>query len=458
VKKGCLIVALVLVVLVLAGLGGGAWYGSRLIGLGEAPEVTHEKLVAKDTRLIAVVRPRELLPLIEKHVLPLLDSVPAPNFVKSLMRSYAAQSLPNEIALLGNLDAAKGAYRARLFINERYFGPAVAQFTANPAKFADVIQVNYELPVFTLPERGVLTTERSFQLLRGLDDVVARYWPEDGGEPLRAEDKHLFEVVFDNRTGDLLHVLGARACAQGLTLPEVIKDSAQENTVGLLLALLADIRVIADLTPKHAVEANAQVNAPGLSTSPFHANAALRIGPGLLDALGKEFDTRHTFDVQRLPDLLMNSAEAFTFEVTFDNRSNEFVTLLDNLGLFDTPEMQAANVRQQLEIFKLMTEGRVSGRMQNNGDLDIIWRVDSAPENEGAVYIALGFLPFDAEVLPLLDEFVRGYGMTLQAEPPTMEDGAAFLRRFKVRGFRQNVLNFLRRSPSGARGALARAF
>lgn len=446
-KKGCLIVALVLLVLIIAGLGGGAWYGSRLIGLSEAPEVTHAKLVEPDTRLIAVFRPRELLPLVEKHLLPLLDTVEAPGFLKSLIRSYAAKSLPNEIALLGNLDAEKGAYRARLFINERHFGPVVAQFTADPARFANVIQVRYDLPVFTLPERGVLTTERSFQLLRGLDGVVARYWPENGGEPLRAEDGHLFEAVFDNRTGDLLHLFGARACARGLTLPELFKEPAQENAVSRLLALLADGRATVDLTPKQAIEAQVRINAPDAGASPLHASAALRIGADLLETLGKEFDTRRTIDVQRLPELLVNNAQSFTFEVTFDNRSNEFVTLLDDLGLFDTPEMQAANVRQQLEIFRLMTEGRVAGQMQGNGDLDVIWRVDSGPGNEGAVFIALGFLPFDAEVLPLIDEFVRYYGMTLQSEQPTMEEGAAYLRRFKLRGFRQNVLNFLRKSP-----------
>jgi len=444
VKKGCFIVAIVLLALALAGLGGGAWYASRLVGLREAPAVSHAHLVDADTRLIAVARPRQLLPFIEQHVLPLLDNVQAPAFLVSLIRKYATEALPNEIAVLGSLAHDEGAYRTRLFINERRFGPLVAQFTAEPARFANVIEVDYDLPVFAAPKRGVLTTERSFPLLRGLDNVVDQFWPPTAGDPFRVEDGRLFEAVFDNRTGDLLHLIGARARARGLTLPEFFNEPTVENVIPRLLILLTEGRAALDLTPDQALEARVQVNGEE-SDSPLDANAAVRIGPAVLGQLGADIEARRVIDAQRLPDLVVAGAESFTFDMRFDNRANEFMTLLEDLGLFDSPEMQAANIKQQLEIFRLMTQASLSGKMTANGDLVVTWRVDSAPGNEGAVYIALGFLPFDSEVMPLIEEYLRYYGMTLRADPPTMEDGAAYLRKFTIGGFKQNVLNFLRK-------------
>ena len=447
-KKGCLIASLLLLALIIAGLGGGAWFVIQKVGLTQAPAVSYERLLEPDTRIVAVLDTKPLASLYTRYGLPMLDKVEAPALLKNRIRSFAENLLPGQVALFGKTDPQGGAYAFRLFINERYLGPLIAAATSNPQSMPAQAQFKYNGPPFALPERGVLTTEKSWPLLDGLASVINKQWPEAPVSPVRPEGGHLLEAVLDNRTGDVLQLLGARAVARGLTAADFFRTPEQESAIPTLLALASEGRLTVDLSPDDAIEAKVFLNHTDPAGAPLRVTAAARLAGTFLDTVLEQVTTTRSVDGNAVLEQALSAFDQFTCDAMFDNGSGQFLQIMDRLGVIAMLEQQGTNVRQQLEIFNKMTQSRLTGVMMDNGDLVIEWRVDSAPGYEGSVYIALGFMPIDQTVLPVLTDQLRQRGMKFTATPASMEQGAAYFRRFTISGFRQNLPALFQPIPS----------
>lgn len=444
-KKGCLIFVLVVLLLIAGGIAGGVWYLRQAVGLSQAPVVTYDRLVDADTRLIAVLETKQLGNLYTRHIVPIIDRLQLPGFLKNRIRGVVEGALPSQIALLGKTDPTSSEYKLQLFINERYLGPLVAAVTTDPKSLPAEANFHYTGPPFSLPERGVLTAQKPFPLLPGLDRFIEQQW-QSGADvsPIRPAGGHLLEVVFDNRTGDALQLLGAHTALQGKTISEFFKNPEQEMGVPKLLALASDGRLTVDLSETNAIDAHLLISQSDPAASPLEVTASASVHGAFLDGLIEQFDARQTVDGNLLPQALVSNLGKFNFDITFDNGSGDFLKLIEGLGVIRLLEEQGTKVRQHLEAFNDMTvNSRLTGAMLDNGDLALEWRVDSKPGLEGAVYIALGFMPIDQTLIPMIEDKLSLCGMRYVGGPPTTKEGVAYLRQATVVGFRSNLLNFL---------------
>lgn len=445
-KKGCLIFFCVVLLLVAGGIIGGIWYLRQALGLSQAPVVTYDRLVEPDTRLIAVIETKQLSNLYTRHIVPLIDRVQVPGFLKNRIRSVVEGALPSQIAVLGKADPASSEYKLQFFINERYLGPLVAAVTSSPDALPAEANFKYTGPPFSLPERGVLTTQKPFRLLAGMQRFVEQQWKAvEGATPIRPAGGHLIEVVFDNRTGDALHALGAYAAAQGKAIGDFFRSPEQEVAIPILLGLASDGRLTVDLSEKNDIEAQVLISQSEPAASPLRISAGALVNGAFLDGLIEQFDAQQSIDGNTVPQAALANLEKFNFDVSFDNGSGDFLQILDRLGVIDLIEAQGTKVRQHFEAFNAMTaSSRLTGAMLDNGDLALEWRVDSKPGLEGAVYIALGFLPIDQTLIPMIEDELRLRGMRFAVSPPTTEEGEAYLRKATIVGFRQNLLNLIK--------------
>lgn len=439
-KKGCLIFLIVVLALLIGGLAAGYWFVSQAIGLREAPVVSHTELVQPNTRLIAVAKPTKLIPLIERNMDKALSEMQGPEFVKNWIRSHVAAAVPNEVALLGGAEPANGTYGFTTFINERLFGPLFAMMTSGDTTFSGQAEFKYEGPVFELPKRGLLKASQAYPIAEGIEPMIAQKWQETSAPPIEVTGDHLIEVAVDNRGGDLLRLLGAYLQHEGRTISDVIKDEKQKKLAPIFLALVTDLRFMLDLAAEEAVVAALDVSKIADAGSPFHLHADAALSPDFMKTLETGI-AAGKLDGAQVSELVFQTLSGFSFNIVFENQSQQFLNLLEELGVFDNPDMTEAGKRQFVEMFTMLTEGELGGAMTPGGDLEITWSLKSKPENTGAVFITLGFLPIDQDYIPVIEDFWKERGMGMTVGQPTLDEktGVAYQRTFMIRGFRDHL-------------------
>ncbi|MFP4499470.1 MAG: hypothetical protein ACLFTT_00590 [Candidatus Hydrogenedentota bacterium] len=438
-KRGCIIVVLLLLAVLVVGGVGGYWYLRAKLGLDEAAVRSYDEVLTDDTRVVAAVEPRQLSHLIEQTVLPEIEAMEGPEYLKTQLKRYAVDAIPNQIALLIGLALERQAMDATLFVNERYFGPAIAAFTQRPEEFRQHLDTTYTGPPFMLPERGILVAETGFPLLTGVQPILQEYWPENvPPAPMAIEGGHLLEVLLDNRQGELLHFAGALARQDNPDITELFRNTQQERAIAHLLRLVSDCRLVLDLEDDYSLSAQLTASRMEESPSPLQMTFTGHTGPALMEALEKQLNAGQ-LDAAPLVALALQHLDQFSYNLYFDNQREAFMTLMANLGMFETPEM-AAQEQQLKTVIRLMTESSIEGFLMDNGDLTGEWQVHSAPEDQSAVFVALGFLPIDPVLIPALEDLFARLQMTFDAESARMEDDVAYARNFTIKGFKQGIL------------------
>ncbi len=244
-KKGCLIAGVVIVLLLFA---VGAFWLIRLdreLGLREAGAISHEQFATPRTKFRAVIDGPKIEELIIRH---LPKNIPLPAWVPVSIPTLVKKGLPHEVAILEESDYATSEVTFTLFLNERRFGP----FLADKVRMDDVSPemniLRWDTPLFKMPERGALQATAHLPIPDGLESRLLEDWTHDiAGEPLKVEGGHLAEVVLDNRNGEIFTLLGAMIKANGGDWRAQLLEQGAVLVMSIL-PMIHDVRLNADLT------------------------------------------------------------------------------------------------------------------------------------------------------------------------------------------------------------------
>ena len=254
-KKGCIGVILVLVVLAAGALVFIGLRANQELRLLESDPISHETLANDSVRLRIVLKPEKLmgllLPLLpQKEDLPVLVQK-IPMEIEQLLPAF----MPHEMAILAEADFRAEALRLNFFINERRGGPLIAQGVNESDLFEQLTLLQWDTPELTYERPGVLRTSATLPIPEGLEVVLLDYWTHDASAaPLTiTAEEHLLEAVLDNRNGDLLTLIGVVDLALGIPWENVQKMLERQNIIEYL-AHIEHIRVFMDMTDSETLD------------------------------------------------------------------------------------------------------------------------------------------------------------------------------------------------------------
>lgn len=264
-KKGCLIVGVATLLLV---IGVGTIWALRMnrqFGLFEAGAISHDKYADARTRLRAVIDGSQVEDLIVRH---LPKGIPLPAWLPVRLETLVKKSLPREVALLEQSDYAKGEVTLTLFINERRGGPFLAEAASALEPPPELNQLEWERPVLKMPERGVLEAVARLPIPDGLESRLLEDWTHDSeGESLKVEGGHLAELVLDNRNGEAFTLAGALMQASGEDWRARFDEQGAVLAMSVL-PMIHDVRLYADLTAQDTLRIHVRANAdPNAATA-----------------------------------------------------------------------------------------------------------------------------------------------------------------------------------------------
>lgn len=249
--KGCLYAfaaVAAIVALAAAGLAYMALSTNRQYGWMEAPAVVHEDYAGPETRVRAVMRPHKIADLITQNIpQEYIDDSPLPAMFKERVRWVVDSVLPNELALFSYSDYLDNRIRFRLFMNERRFGPLLAERLNESLAAAEPGVLEWDPALWSLPSRGVLYADGSLPLPAGVASAASDHWrPRPATPPILVTGDHLVEAVVDNRTGEGLTLIAMAAEALGFEFSEMIA-SQQGKQLPMILTQLTDGRLTGNM-------------------------------------------------------------------------------------------------------------------------------------------------------------------------------------------------------------------
>ncbi|MBW7865930.1 MAG: hypothetical protein GX580_09795 [Candidatus Hydrogenedens sp.] len=255
-KKGCLIVLIVLAVLVL-GAVVAATMAARSAGAFASPVVSHDTVATPKTRLWLVVNPAPVLPIL----MPLIPTEIPDNQLPVAVnpQKWIEPFLPREVALMAAPNFATGKADLTLFVNEQRGGPTILKLALQQGLPA-VPQIQWTGQGIELPERGNLQLRASMPIPDGVEEVLAENWKQTPpSEPLRITGGHQVEAMLDNRNGDLLTLAAAVVQATGNSWAEIFEQ--QKERIMPILPGIHDIRLVADLVDLNRATAVLRIDA-----------------------------------------------------------------------------------------------------------------------------------------------------------------------------------------------------
>lgn len=256
-KKGCLIVLILLAVLVF-GLGVAAVVGARSAGLFAGPAISHDTLATAKTRFWVVVNPEPMLPVLMPLVPAEIPDNPLP--VAFNPQKWIGSFLPRELALLAAPNFATGKTELTLFVNERRGGPAIVEMVRQQGALPNIPQVQWAEQGIELPERGNLQMRAFMPIPDGVEEVILENWKQRQTiEPLRVSGNHQIEALLDNRNGDLLGLAAAVVQATGGNWAELFEQ--QKDRIMPILPGIHDIRLAVDLVDLNRATAVLRIDA-----------------------------------------------------------------------------------------------------------------------------------------------------------------------------------------------------
>lgn len=227
-KKGCVIVLIVLAVLLVL-LAVGVFVAYRVaderLGLSPAPPISHEQAVKGDARIRLVISPEKLAPFIPAYL-------PSEMQVQGLnLNTILDAVLPREVAVLAHSDVIGKKLALTFFANEKRLGLYIQNVVNASDFFSSLSQVTWVTDGFELPERGFLVAEGNLAIPDTVQETLFELWPTATTEPAATiKGMNQAELIIDNRNGDILAVAAAIAQANGQDW-ETLKDSQYGETV-----------------------------------------------------------------------------------------------------------------------------------------------------------------------------------------------------------------------------------
>lgn len=288
-KKGCLIVVLICVLLALAA-GGAAALAAKRAGLFAAPVVSHATLVTPKNRLSLIVNPESavtaLLPMFPPSI-PLGPLAVDP-------KKWVARVLPYEVALLATPNLATGKIEATVFINERRGGPALVEM-AKQQPLPEIPGVTFAPEGLQLPARGNLQLRATMPIPESVEAVIAENWKQTPpSEQLLPEGTHHLELILDNRNGDLLTFASALVNANGGDWDALFAEKG-----GQIMPFLPgthDVRIGLSLVDLNTAKGQLRIDA----TADSGVGLAFLLGMGWVYAVG-EAKTQYGLDITGEP-------------------------------------------------------------------------------------------------------------------------------------------------------------
>ena len=433
-KKGCLIAVLALLGLLGAGGGGLYYYASQLLGLAEAPVVSHDTEVTQDTRFLLAAQPRVFSAFIESQVAAEIAKLDVPDALKKLILGYATAAVPNEVAVIANFDDGAQTLETKLFVNERIFGPIVATVTQNPN---DYPQFKYQGPPFELPERGHLVAEWTSPYMYGVSDILATYWHANPPRmDMQLEGGHFIEALLDNREGEIFQALGVAIAQKNGSLAQLAGPAQSEPMRANLMKLISDAHCTLDRDESDRLILALACSDYPESPSPLAMRYNATSGPEVMALIEQQIATGQI----ALQDILRTAVEymeRFGLDWHFDNRQEEFMGLMSQFIDFDANEDLRKTGQNLKIVIKLMEESTLTAVMLDNGDLAGEWKVMSQPENAGSVYLTLSTLPINHPqgLLFYLRDIASQLNMRFEMSTAEMAGDAAYLQRFTIYNF-----------------------
>lgn len=236
-KRGCLIVLIAVPLILLAALAYAYYNARSTYGLAPAERISHETIVTPETRLRVVLNRDKLLPYLKGLVPP--TGVPMPWYVQKFVGDPGQaldEFMPYEVALLGSADYKENHYLATFFVNERLLGPAITTLVrAQLAAQEKAVRADAKSPASQVfrslkfqedyvdnSQRGILRSTIGLPMPAGMQNRVLRTWPVDKSPSAeKIEGGNLLELVIDNKTGELMTIMGTVGKANNQTLDQV---------------------------------------------------------------------------------------------------------------------------------------------------------------------------------------------------------------------------------------------
>lgn len=288
-KKGCLIVLVILAVLLaVLVIGGFVAYNmvNERVGLSPSRVISHEELVVGDTRVRAVFNPLLLAPFAADYISPEMNLPVNAEQVKQLM-PYV---LPREIALLARTDVLGHKLNLTLFANEQRGGKFLKEQINLSQALSQIKQITWTAEGIQLPERGNLFAEGAMDIPETVEQELLELWPTGAKEEAaRIDGGNQLELVVDNRNGDILAMAAAFTQAAGQNW-ELVRGSQYGATVIGIVESIYVARLKANLTDKDTAVINLRIDSdaekgPGLQM--LMAGLAL---PALRETLKKNYN------------------------------------------------------------------------------------------------------------------------------------------------------------------------
>lgn len=275
-KKGCLIVVILCVLLAIAA-GAAATVAAKKAGLFAAPEISHTTLVTPKNRLSVILNPGAMV----NALLPMFpESIPA-GPVTVDPKKWVAEFLPYEAALLATPNLATGKIEATVFVNEKRGGPMLVEM-AKQQPLPVVPGVTFAPEGLELPERGNLQLRCTLPVPESVEAVIAENWKQaTATEPLLPEGTHHLEIILDNRNGDLLSFASALVNANGGDWDTIFADNSQQFMP--FLPGMHDVRIGLSLVDLNSAKGQLRIDA----TAESGGGLAFVLGMGWAFAVGK---------------------------------------------------------------------------------------------------------------------------------------------------------------------------
>lgn len=253
VKKGCLLIAGLLIVVVVGGVGVVGYRYAQEFGLTEAPEVSHETLAAPETRVRLRLDPNRMQPLILSLLPP---DLPIPAWVPIDPRQRLGDLLPREIVLLAGSNYASGQMEVTVFVNERRGGPFLAQVTERAAVLAGLPFVRWTTPGLVAPRRGVLSATGALPIPNGLEARILEHWThQPPADTVPLQGGHQLELTLDNRNGELFTFMATLMELNGVNWQTVFADPQFKIANDVIVGILHG-RATADLVDEDTMQVN----------------------------------------------------------------------------------------------------------------------------------------------------------------------------------------------------------
>ena len=287
-KKGCIIVLVVLAVLfLLLAIAGVVAFNvmDKNLGIRLAPEISHEVLALNDSRIRMVIKPELLSPYLIEFI-PKDVEIDTHGFE---MQRILNELLPREIAILAHADMGAQSMHLTLFANEKRGGPFITELINAKNPFERVAQVIWTSMGFELRERGMVIAEGNLPIPGAVEAELLKIWPTRSQQPpATIQGNNQIELVIDNMNGDILAFTAAGVVAAGKSWEALRQEQMANMAIGIIESI-GVVRGAANMIDNDTAEIDLNITADADSGAGLQFLISSVGLPGLKDLLKKDY-------------------------------------------------------------------------------------------------------------------------------------------------------------------------